>query len=80
MSDQTIFCSFFYLFCNTFLKALWLIILASMDFSEQSFGEVKDVVKKARTASAPGPNAIPYKVYKMCPLLLRRLWRLSKVV
>ena len=51
-----------------------------LDVSEPSFGEVKDVVKKARTASAPGPNAIPYKVYKMCPLLLMRLWRLLKVV
>ena len=51
-----------------------------LDVSEPSFGEVKDVVKKARTATAPGPNAIPYKVYKMCPLLLRRLWRLLKVV
>ena len=51
-----------------------------LDVSESSFGKVKGVVKKARTASAPGPNAIPYKVYKMCPLLLRWLWRLLKVV
>ncbi|XP_052256524.1 uncharacterized protein LOC127861838 [Dreissena polymorpha] len=43
-------------------------------------GEVKEAVKKTRAASAPGPNAIPYKVYKMCPLLLRRLWRLLEVV
>ena len=48
--------------------------------SEPTFGEVKDVIKKARFGSAPGPNAIPYKVYKMCPLLLKRLWRLLKVV
>ena len=38
------------------------------------------VIKKAGSGSAPGPNAIPYKVYKMCPLLLKRLWRLLKVV
>ena len=30
--------------------------------------------EEARTGSAPGPNGIPYKVYKMCPKLLRRLW------
>ena len=51
-----------------------------LDVSEPSIGEVKDVVKKARTASAPGPNAIPYKVYKICPLLLKRLWRLLNLV
>ena len=51
-----------------------------LDVSEPSFGDVKDVVKKARTASAPRPNAIPYKVNKMFPLLLRRLCRFFKVV
>ena len=35
---------------------------------------------KERTGSAPGPNCIPYKVYKMCPKLLRRLWNLLKVI
>ena len=48
--------------------------------TEPTLGEVKDVIKKARWGSAPGPNAIPYKAYKMCPLLLKRLWRLLKVV
>ncbi|XP_052271949.1 uncharacterized protein LOC127872660 [Dreissena polymorpha] len=48
--------------------------------TEPTLGEVKEAVKKARAASAPGPNAFPYKVYKMCPLLLKRLWRLLKVV
>ena len=42
--------------------------------------EASDVVKKARSGSAPGPNGIPYKVYKMCPMLLRRLWTLLKVI
>ncbi|XP_052268194.1 uncharacterized protein LOC127869580 [Dreissena polymorpha] len=50
-----------------------------LDVSEPTLGEVKDT-RKARSASAPGPNAIPYKVYKMCPLLLKRLWRLLRVV
>jgi len=48
--------------------------------TEPTLGEVKYVVKKARWGSAPGPNAIPYKVYKMCPLLLKSLWRFLKVV
>jgi len=43
---------------------------------EPTFFEVKEVVRKARAGSAPGPN----KVYKMCPLLLRRLWNLLKVI
>ncbi|XP_052223860.1 uncharacterized protein LOC127839510 [Dreissena polymorpha] len=51
-----------------------------LNATEPTLGEVKEAVKKARAASTPGPNAIPYKVYKMCPLLLKRLWRLLKVV
>ena len=50
------------------------------DVSEPKLSEIRDVVKKARSSSAPGPNGIPYKVYKMCPLLTRRLWRLIKVI
>ena len=41
--------------------------------------EVRAVVKKARAGSAPGPNGIPYKVYKMCDGLLRILWQILKV-
>ena len=37
--------------------------------------EVKEVVKKARAKSAPGPSGIPYLVYKKCPRLLYTLWR-----
>jgi len=48
--------------------------------SELTYGEVKEFIKKARFGSAPGPNAIRYKVYKICPLLQKRLWRLLKVV
>ena len=45
--------------------------------SEPTFGEVKEVTRKARFGQL---SAIPYKVYKMCPFLLKRLWRLPKVV
>ena len=50
------------------------------DEKEPQLQEVKDIIKKARAGSAPGPNGIPYKVYKQCPLLTRRLWRLLRVV
>ena len=39
-----------------------------------------DIVKKSRTKSAPGPSGIPYVVYKRCPMLLRRLWKLLRVL
>ncbi|XP_068595260.1 retrovirus-related Pol polyprotein from type-1 retrotransposable element R2 [Brachionichthys hirsutus] len=45
---------------------------------EPTWREVQDIVQKARSASAPGPSTIPYKVYKKCPMLLRRLWRLLR--
>ena len=51
-----------------------------LDTKEPTLKEVSEVVQKARAGSAPGPNGIPYKVYKMCPKLLRRLWNLLKVV
>nr|XP_055041026.1 uncharacterized protein LOC129428141 [Misgurnus anguillicaudatus] len=45
-----------------------------------SWREVQEVVKKARSSSAPGPSGIPYKVYKRCTKLLRRLWKLMRVI
>ncbi|XP_053391239.1 uncharacterized protein LOC128554051 [Mercenaria mercenaria] len=48
--------------------------------SEPKLQEIKDVIRKARSASAPGPNGIQYRVYKNCPKLLQRLWKLLKVV
>jgi hypothetical protein len=50
------------------------------DETEPKLTEVKDYIKGARAASAPGPNGIPYKVYKNCPSLTRRLWKLIRVV
>ena len=38
------------------------------------------IVKKARAASAPGPNGVPYKVYKNCQRLTRHLWKLIRVI
>ena len=51
-----------------------------LDVKEPTLKEITEVVKKARTGSAPGPNGIPYKVYKMCPKCLRRQCNLLKVI
>ena len=47
---------------------------------EPTLQEVRRVLQKARAASAPGPNGIPYKIYKCCQRLAQRLWKLLKVV
>lgn len=41
--------------------------------------EVKQVVERARAASAAGPNGVPYRVYKNCPMVLKLLWKLMGV-
>lgn len=45
-----------------------------------SWKEIQTVVKAARTSSAPGPNGVPYLVYKRCPKLLHRLWKILRVI
>ena len=42
--------------------------------------EVRHVVEKARSSSAPGPNGVPYKLYKNCPKVLELLWYLMRTV
>ena len=50
------------------------------DDAEPKLQEVKEIIRKARAGSAPGPNGIPYNVYKSCQRLLQRLWKLLKVL
>ena len=50
-----------------------------LDTALPKLSEVVEVVRKARAASAPGPNGIPYKLYKYCPGVLRLLWNLLRV-
>ncbi len=50
-----------------------------MDVSPPKWKEVEATVRRARTSSAPGPNGVPYKVYKNTPDVLRFLWRLMRV-
>lgn len=42
--------------------------------------EVRAVVTKARAGSAPGPSGTTYKIYKCCPLLLKRLSKLLRTL
>ena len=35
--------------------------------------EVQEIVHHKRNAAAPGPNGIPYTVYKKCPSILKKL-------
>lgn len=38
-----------------------------MDTRPPTWNEVKKTVKQARSASAPAPNGIPYRLYKNAP-------------
>ena len=44
------------------------------------YKEVVDKVMRARAASAPGLNGVPYKVDKHCQRLTRHLWWLIRVI
>lgn len=50
------------------------------DTSPPRMCKVREVLKKSRSASAPGPNGLPYKVYKNCPQVMKILWKLMQVV
>ncbi len=52
---------------------------ALFDASPPKFSEVKQVIQRARSASAPGPNGIPHKLYKSCPGVLKLLWTLMRI-
>ena len=44
------------------------------DDSLPTWKEFDERLRKARNSSAPGPNGVPYLVYKRCPGLARLLW------
>ncbi|KAF0045977.1 hypothetical protein F2P81_002506 [Scophthalmus maximus] len=50
-----------------------------LDTRPPTWSKVKNTVKRARTASAPGPNGVPYRLYKNTPGVLKGLWKLMKV-
>ena len=37
--------------------------------------EYQETVRQTTSSSAPGPRDVPYKVFKNCPLLFKRLWK-----
>ncbi|KAJ8349798.1 hypothetical protein SKAU_G00249280 [Synaphobranchus kaupii] len=47
---------------------------------EPSWKEIQSVVKAARTSSAPGTNGVPFLVYKRCPKLTHRQWKILRVI
>ena len=53
---------------------------SEFNYAQPTMSEMTEILKKARAGSAPGPNGVPYKVYKYCPTLARRLWHLIKVI
>ena len=50
------------------------------NMKEPTLVQLTEIVRKARSKSAPGYSGTSYKVYKKCPLLLGRLYKLIKVV
>nr|BAC82598.1 reverse transcriptase [Takifugu rubripes] len=53
---------------------------AEFKLAEPSLKEVKEAVMAARSSSSPGPSGVPYRVYKQCPKLLVRFWKIMKVI
>lgn len=54
--------------------------VSQFNSAEPTQAEVREAVKAARSSSVPGPSGVPYKVYKQCPRLLKRLWKILKVI
>ncbi|GFN82174.1 reverse transcriptase [Plakobranchus ocellatus] len=48
------------------------------DSKPPSLQEVIAVVNKARAKSAPGPNGVPYLLYKRCPNVLKKLHKILR--
>ena len=48
--------------------------IVDFDDSLPTWQEFSEQLKKTRNKSAPGPNGVPYLVYKRCPGLARLLW------
>lgn len=51
-----------------------------LNINAPTLAEGRKVVRMAWGSTAPRPSGVPYKVYKHCPRLLQRLWRITGVV
>lgn len=52
----------------------------TLDFNGKEPSERRSRRWSRNLEQAPGPSGVPYKVYKNCPKLLHRLWKILKVV
>ena len=50
-------------------------IAHKMDVRSPRWKEVEEVVRRVKALSAPGPNGVPYRVYKSAPDILKFLLR-----
>lgn len=50
-----------------------------MDTRSPTWSEVEHAVKTARSASAPRPKSLSYRLHKNKPGVLKYLWKLLKV-
>ena len=51
-----------------------------MDVRPPKWKEFEEVIRRAKASSAPGPNGVPYRVYKGAPDILKFLWRQLRIV
>lgn len=49
------------------------------DTSPPRQSKIVEVLRKAESASAPGPNGLSYKFFKNCPQVTAILWKLMMV-
>ena len=59
---------------------LWKYDEPNVDFKNDppTFAEFMKRLRKTRSKSAPGPNGVPYVIYKRCPGLAKQLWSYLK--
>ena len=58
-------------------KDLWVYQKPLIEFNNElpTWSEFSRRLRKTRSKSAPGPNGVPYLVYKRCPGVARLLWQ-----
>ena len=50
------------------------------NLSKPKLSDVEKYLKKARTASSPGPRGVPYVVFKKCSSIRHAVWEMLKVL
>ena len=50
------------------------------DDDPPAYNEFAKKLRKTRSKSAPGPNGVPYLVYKRCPGVAKLLWRYLRLL